>query len=193
MILKSIAFEDTKNTFWNQLTFNHVPILSYQYLIMKNQVHQHKLFGPIYNYDEMKWANAAWIDCKWPNTKWPKNSVNKTIADFGFWWLLYKWINSFFYYWPFRKVSRTIQWIIKQFPHLKIGSRKVIDRGSAPIWHPGFYLKSADNQGNCCQWIQKEISQNGHRGNLCSIQGYTSQVLFIYLKKGAAKDGLVPG
>ena len=66
-------------------------------------------------------------------------------------------------------ISRTIQWIIKQFPHLKIGSRKVIDRGSAPIWHPGFYLKSADNQGNCCQWIQKEISQNGHRGNLRSI------------------------
>ena len=66
-------------------------------------------------------------------------------------------------------ISLTIQWIIKQFPHLKIGSRKVIDRGSAPIWHPGFYLKSADNQGNCCQWIQKEISQNGHRGNLRSI------------------------
>ena len=28
-------------------------------LIMKNQVHKNKLFGPIYNYDVMKWANAA--------------------------------------------------------------------------------------------------------------------------------------
>ena len=102
--------------------------------------------------------------------------------------------NSFFSIWPFCKISLTFQWIIKQFPHLKIGSRKVIDRGSAPIWHPGFYLKSADNQGNCCQWIQKEISQNGHRGNLRCIQSYTYQALFIHLKVlTKAKNGLVSG
>ena len=29
------------------------------YIIMKSQVHQHKLFGRMYNHDEMKWANAA--------------------------------------------------------------------------------------------------------------------------------------
>ena len=98
--------------------------------------------------------------------------ISKQNKDIVIWFLvLIKWhfryFNSFFFL--FDHSARTIQWIIKQFPHLKIGSRKVIDRGSAPIWHPGFYLKSADNQGNCCQWIQKEISQNGHRGNLRSI------------------------
>ena len=152
-------------------------------------MHQHKLFDQIHNHA----AFAHFISSRMTKnqmTKWPKNSVNKANKDLIIWFLVtldeMKWaldtkfilsirdsliiVQGFSYY-----VS--IQWIIKQFPHLKIGSRKVIDRGSAPIWHPGFYLKSADNQGNCCQWIQKEISQNGHRGNLRSIQSYTSKVL----------------
>ena len=54
---------------------------------MKNQVHQHKLFGRIYNYAAFAHFISSRVT-KNQMSKWPKNSVNKANKDFNIWFLV---------------------------------------------------------------------------------------------------------